>query len=763
VFRKRISGCVCHHEQLLAGNPIICNKKGRNAKYLKGLLLEWFEEIKDSRLHLETEDIPIAYQSAVTLALDFLLGMGGEKFAYVDLIPWLIWQCDRPDIAQQFIKLYRSEMSTPTGAANMHYVGHYFAGDVDKFEESLLLDMESHAAENGMSTDLRTAITSYQLAKVDEGRGESIHARANRVICSKPNSSSHLWSAEVRLEHNLDFYERCDNIGLAKEFEHAYRNWKCILQPTFSKFLKGIPVRVGTQLFLDRVYRTGECAEADWSHLGKGVASIMPKNTEKSFDFSLEMQCDYLRCVLTNGAVYTLPILTSPPAYENMDDVDAAGLLVEMGASKKECVCFRVVELNPTRFNLIGGGTCPDGCTLPVMFQMLGVSPFNEYPPDQLSIYQVGSPIVKNAFAVADWKLWRVALRRWPSVQTSDVYGCQDVADYAFARPDADEPAITLVESLLLQRWVPGKVEGGHVPGDKRRVFALRFELKKFQNQIPKNYYRCLLTLMSLFNDGLPVLPINQHEKFYQCVLLLKDKSLVKPGSKVSDYDALLKDVEGHGVVSALPRDDGSDDGAKSSVCSGGDDDEPECSTLVPSQPKKARTARAELAPVDLSSLIWNSAQADGVVHNPAELASESSGSSSRSSTPRGSRHTASGSEEDQPIARIDDLPDYESWSKVVGGNLKFDQFGDAGVPGSYSRLIVRCRCHAHNTTKDCMKKRNLGPSQVAAYGALEPIGFSGAWMERASDYENQFAHNRFSPNLNEVRKFMELHKIPVN
>jgi hypothetical protein len=402
------------------------------------------------------------------------------KFAYIDALPFLIWRCDEPEIALRFVATYDAQMSSEVGKAKMHRVAHLFASATQpSFRNSMLA--WDHRQE--MDPHLRGAITSYQLGRSDEGPGEGLHSVLAHVAHAKANASSKYWSASMRLHANLAFYATMVAAGRYEAFEKSFVHWKVLTQPSFSKQAKWIQHRIRTSKFLDIIYRAGDNAAEDWGALGKCMKAFMATAPKPPPTINVQLQRDYVRSVLEVGGVYSIPDLPDIPDISACGDSSIAGLICEASLTDpSKCVVFQVLDLDPCRYATVETSerAIIDSFTCPAQVQFYRPWLLREdYPPASLTIFNEGLPCVKDILDMAQWGLFRVALRRWRKVAVSDAGQCWECSDAVFVnvawegRFDLSVPTLVVLEELHARHWKAGVVEGGRHTNGGATVFAL--------------------------------------------------------------------------------------------------------------------------------------------------------------------------------------------------------------------------------------------------------------------------------------------------
>ena len=82
---------------------------------------------------------------------------------------------------------------------------------------------------------------------------------------------------------------------------------------------------------------------------------------------------------------------------------------------------------------------------------------------------------------------------------------------------------------------------------------------------------------------------------------------------------------------------------------------------------------------------------------------------------------------------------------KLDGVDLAFD---DRLVASGYPRFVLTCTRHS-----GCVKRRNIGPRTTGVFGAVEPLGYLGAWLALPADSAEE--HRSQEPTISEVETWL--------
>ena len=71
------------------------------------------------------------------------------------------------------------------------------------------------------------------------------------------------------------------------------------------------------------------------------------------------------------------------------------------------------------------------------------------------------------------------------------------------------------------------------------------------------------------------------------------------------------------------------------------------------------------------------------------------------------------------------------------------EEHGVPGMAGYYHRMKVECPLHSAGKFR-CIKSRNCGPGQTAAFGHMEPAAFLAAWVQKRPQFATR--HGTHAP-----------------
>ena len=188
-----------------------------------------------------------------------MLAVTQVKFAWVDDLPFLIWQARCRSSARVFLEKFDSPQQ------KHHRVSLCFGTG------ELRLDMEYWAGGGALSPKLHLELLSYQWCKLDDTWAESSH---RDVSCDsgRRTCSSQAWvSFTLRLQQNLRLWSSLDARMRARMRIMLYR-WRAIGQVMPRRALALIPCKHKPKAVLQFVYRPGRHALEE-AHTGKFSAT----------------------------------------------------------------------------------------------------------------------------------------------------------------------------------------------------------------------------------------------------------------------------------------------------------------------------------------------------------------------------------------------------------------------------------------------------------------------------------------------------------
>ena len=537
------------------------------------------------------------------------------------------------------------------------------------------------------------------------------------------------------------------------------------------------------------MYRFGQWNLSDWSFY-KEIGAKMPKplflETERAeMD---DVKKEYLQTVLHPGGVFSF-----------MDQIGARGPLVVAGLAPLRDLDGHVpAPVPPSPVGHIDAGDAssaeeplPEWMT--VMFQVLSLKPSNkvlayqmdlqkflmpiqvqffhvwrgselrpDVPANQLDIFTDGLPEVVDAFSLGPWAKLGNEMKVWQGLTSSDMQGCYDISRPRLAmQRDGwtaachDYPAMLMIRDLSNAGWqLDPERRSPHREVDIERSFVWRGICQR------KSYLRCLLSLPSLFNDGLVLLALHQHELYYKACLLLADKAAIRPGLLVKDYKALLK-------------------------AGGFDEDDDKAAPFPIELPDMPAALECELgmAGVEWGERIVPEAADDNLVLQgtdtplaypdgdpgglgtpPADFG-DLSGDDAAAWDPFGENDAEDGVHDVEVGAPAfkrlrDDLPVEIEGVKI--SEQVWNQEGIDGVHAPYQKFTVQCplsHC-MHLSDNPCSKSRNVTEAHTRHFGRVEVVGFLGKWIAMAGSFPSRALHMKYRPSVAEIEEYLQAQEL---
>lgn len=217
--------CPCHEAQCVEyarrHQLFPCLFKGCRGPQLRGRIDALAREIQEHRAGLTLVDCggEHAVFAALQVGFDRLAGHASLKRAFLDEIPWCVWQARSPAGAATFLRKYDERMADPATAPRMHRVGQMLAGDPNVFPSSLRPSMEARArGDLPIQPAFDAHLRSYEYTTLDECPAEGEHRHASAI-----RQHSHLYIAtEMRREQHIREFEAAVRGGSGKDFLRGF-------------------------------------------------------------------------------------------------------------------------------------------------------------------------------------------------------------------------------------------------------------------------------------------------------------------------------------------------------------------------------------------------------------------------------------------------------------------------------------------------------------------------------------------------------------
>ena len=149
-------------------------------------------------------------------------------------------------------KLFLTKFSeAKTQGIKVHRVAEFFCGEGPG---NLSEDFGNWANHGGMSTELRTWLTAYQLCSLDDSMQEAPHGIIARYQKSRPSSLPSCWSSFYRYQQSMDAKRSLD-MNFPHRFGTLFTHWRSLfsMKSTLGRRL-GRPRRTEKK-FIHKVYR----------------------------------------------------------------------------------------------------------------------------------------------------------------------------------------------------------------------------------------------------------------------------------------------------------------------------------------------------------------------------------------------------------------------------------------------------------------------------------------------------------------------------
>lgn len=309
-------------------------------------------------------------------------------------------------------------------------------------------------------------------------------------------------------------------------------------------------------------------------------------------------------------------------------------------------------------------------------------------------------------------------------------------------------PTVVVIEQLVRAGWERGVPPRLHLEDSPKFFGQDKFSRSKF-------YLQCLTARQQLADCGLAALPSGESEWYYRAILAAKHPAQVPRGQSVKKYKALLDDdgqapeqgaLEAPRAAGALCDMSGSEHGSDSSEAivavgfphSGGyDDPQPEVRTLLP----PILSGRGSSGQ-GVSAVVDGNSRPD----SPSRLLSAPSPPSSTDSGQSQAAVVVAGQRVAVPAPR-----------PPVHDCIKVEEHLRPGQLGHYRRYTTQCPLAqtGHCAVVSCGKRRNCGQAQMGHLGPAAPEAFLMVWRNAASSFASKADHQRWSPTIPEVRRFM--------
>ena len=688
-----------------------------------------------------------ALRNDVTQLLRHMASMPKKRFKYLDDPPWCAAKCESVAGSQAFILKVESrplEDHDPLTRDILHRVGDC---------------IRKRSRGEDLDPALERECKRLQTTPLDESAGEGYHAAANRELkradASKTIHLKQRCRRKGTMVHIKQFarkYGARGNAVITYEFE----NWKRILQGSFKRRFKGVKRR--TRAVLQKVYREDDDACLNWQNIVAPETEARPTIHESAGNTEA-CENEYIRAQMQPGQHYSC----SSPRPATVEGTNSTTTVMETRYFQ-----FLDVAWGSSRPKLISTVSSADdvALTAPLAIEILPHAVRARDPDDPqcpegtVELYPEGDSQWIVPKHLASFKDFQKHLQVWRRVERSPHEGCEvwsqaESGIVKFSVLDDKCPTYAIIMHLQVNGWQPMRGRQDHtrpVVGPFDCVEAIKF----------KQYYQVL----AVISRCLPLtshIPSRQCINFYRCLL---QGLRVEPDQSSKEYKLVInahKRKKGE-MTELLPIEDipcatplaGDPDG----IILGGAEQplavpEPKRQPAVATGSKRSKAAPKSLplpAPVPIHGgpvpvpgeggsagsggsggaggggcppapdpdgiVVCRPVDPDGIVVPPAPAA------------PRRKRTAAA--------ARIET-------GGLFGTVVMYQPYKNPDG-GEYPNFTMYCSRH----NPPCVKTKGMTPTNVRAFGNIEPLCFLHAW-NGYDDPEGKKTHGQANPPPNLV------------
>jgi hypothetical protein len=250
-----------------------------------------------------------------------------------------------------------------------------------------------------MSRRLRTELTAYQMAMLDDSFQESPHGIITAIVRRAPSSLDSWWSANFRLRQNLALRKVMDREHPGR-FADLFKHWRSLFsrKPTGRKLrhCRGF-IRKD---FLKKVYRMDEYAFHNLNTMKKFQTSFQQLSAEAIADVSSEgkIMQEYVQMILKPDIVYS--IMDDDMAIANPAPPASSGTEICADIADPP-LTFQVVSLQTKSLKTIrtADGRAEQALRAPVMISRLTFFNYSCNPLSDHFVFPVGDPEVIDLMA----------------------------------------------------------------------------------------------------------------------------------------------------------------------------------------------------------------------------------------------------------------------------------------------------------------------------------------------------------------------------
>jgi len=453
------------------------------------------------------DTLSVPHEADTHSALTRMLAVCRLKFAWVDDLPFLIWQADSPRTASWFLRKCAESRDPP------HRVTLRFS------ETDLSTAMKEWANGGVLADTLNTELRVYRNCKLDDTWAEACHRDVSRESKRNTRASQGWVSASLRLQQNLAVFDALPG-PTVRRASIMFQRWKAIAQVNARRANLLVRRKAPSKTVLQFVYRSGQYALEDWSSRLRhalGIGKRIP--IVRAIPFDMRLKLDLLDRVLVQGTVFSVPRTSHHAVGEEEARLSLVTADAVLHARSESLSYFVLVEKHVRRRKLPCTGTALGFQRMDFPACVQSYIPVHDCPQPSLdlALRPSGAAQVWDLMQFADWDVWRGGLRQLPRIDgamagTINTGVPELVSQREWDVGNADTPAIVVLERLVDQGWCVGTPPLCHTL-TSARIFQWKEQMSE------KSYWQCLANLDILCAKGLEHLPIGKPSKYYAQVL----------------------------------------------------------------------------------------------------------------------------------------------------------------------------------------------------------------------------------------------------
>ena len=236
----------------------------------------------------------------VHAAFNALLGNIDARFAHVDELPWLVWECFGQEKAIAARDVYRAIIAD---GKVPNRVAVFLMGD----EGELAGLWDRWCDESVMAAEVEFELTAYCDGRLDGTCAERIHKDYRRLALVATAGCYAGLASELRLGQNLWEYDYYMKLGFQDAFLDCLMYFKSVLQKGrfgTRKYFRGSKERLPG--FYRKVYRFGEVSLKDWSDLKPYCIGNTSRCSRVTKGLNDELKKDFCRTLFKPQVMYSM-------------------------------------------------------------------------------------------------------------------------------------------------------------------------------------------------------------------------------------------------------------------------------------------------------------------------------------------------------------------------------------------------------------------------------------------------------------------------